>query len=63
MIYRLALTETVATGGDTMNPKHLLAAVAATLALSAGGAGATTYVFAGSWFVGQGPAFPTQPTV
>ena len=49
--------------GDTMNLKNLLTAVAATLALSAGAASATTYVFAGSWFVGQGPAFQTQPTV
>lgn len=39
-----------------------LAAVAATLALSAGAASATTYVFASSGFVGQGPAFQTQPT-
>jgi len=46
-----------------MNLKHLLAAAAATLALSAGAAHAVTYVFAGSWFVGQGPAFQTQPTV
>jgi hypothetical protein len=47
-----------------MNLKHLLAAAAAaTLALGAGAASATTYVFAGSWFVGQGPAFQTQPTV
>jgi len=47
-----------------MNLKNLLAAAAATLALSAGAANAVTYVFAGSWFVGQGPpAFQTQPPV
>jgi hypothetical protein len=46
-----------------MKLKNLLAAVAATLALSAGAANAVTYVFAGSWFVGQGPPYLTQPTV
>jgi hypothetical protein len=48
-----------------MNLKNVLAAAAAaaTLALSAGAANAVTYVFAGSWFVGQGPAYLTQPTV
>jgi hypothetical protein len=45
-----------------MKLKTVLAAAAATLALSAGAANAVTYVFAGSWFVGQGPpAFPTAP--
>ena len=63
MVYRRGLTELIAIRGDTMNLKNLLAAVAATLALSAGAAGATTYVFAGSWFVGQGPSFQTAPTV
>lgn len=47
-----------------MNLKNLLAAAAATLALSAGAANAVTYVFAGSWLIGQGPpAFPTAPAV
>src|SRR5690349_6543775 len=46
-----------------MNLKNVLAAAAAALALSAGAANAVTYVFAGSWFVGQGPAFQTGPTV
>jgi hypothetical protein len=42
----------------------LLAAAAASLALSAGAANAVTYVFAGSWLIGEGPpAFPTAPAV
>lgn len=45
-----------------MNLKTVLAAAAATLALSAGAANAVTYAFVGSWFVGEGPpAFPTAP--
>ena len=47
-----------------MNLKTLLASAAATLALSAGAANAVTYVFAGSWLIGDGPsAFPAAPTV
>ena len=47
-----------------MKLKIVLAAAAATLALSAGAANAVTYVFAGSWLIGDGPAaFPTAPAV
>lgn len=47
-----------------MTLKTVLAAAAATLALSAGAAHAVTYAFVGSWLIGDGPpAFPAAPAV
>jgi len=47
-----------------MKLKTVLAAATAVLALSAGAANAVTYVFAGSWLIGDGPSpFRSAPAV